>query len=242
MSRHWTSDSFSKTIFWTGCSSIRSPCPNTSNSTFWILVYLNYLCHRPLVATGIYCQECNITNYKFSLFLVSLHLDWRVDKNFFYLCQNSLAVCWTCLHCFLLNSLTHTNLPDGSITTLVFMVKMLFGLNGCSLLTSPKVSIVNGLEFNIASVSANSVLKDSSFKLLPCVTNNDIRMFCAEQIYIFQTPPYDMLQEGFYAKWCIQNQGFWESVEFLDGPSLEKPLQVPFELQQNLTHYHNARF
>ena len=89
-------------------------------------------------------------------FLFHFWQDWRVDKNsFLHLCQNSLAMCWTRLQRLLLNSSALTNSPGGGITTLVFMVKMLFGLNGCSLLTSPKISTVNGLEFNIASVSTN---------------------------------------------------------------------------------------
>ena len=37
-------------------------------------------------------------------------------------------------------------------------------------------------------------------------------------------PPYDLLQEGFYAKWYSQNQDFPESVAYFDGPSLEKSL------------------
>ena len=97
-------------------------------------------------------------------------------------------MCWTRLQRLLLNSSALTNSPGGGITTLVFMVKMLFGLNGCSLLTSPKVSTVNGLEFNIASVSANSVLNHSSFKLLPRVTNNDIRKFRAENLPLPNSP------------------------------------------------------
>ena len=98
-------------------------------------------------------------------------------------------MCWICLHCLLLNSSGLTNSPGGDITTLAFMVNMLLGLNGCSFLTSPKVSTVNGLEFKIASVPANSLLKDSSFQLLPFVTNNDIRMFRAERICVSQTSP-----------------------------------------------------
>ena len=39
-------------------------------------------------------------------------------------------------------------------------------------LTLPKVSTVSDLAFNIASVLANSVLKDSSFKPLPYVYHN----------------------------------------------------------------------
>ena len=72
-------------------------------------------------------------------------------------------MCLIPLQHLLLDSSALKNSLGGGITTLVLMVKMLFGLNGCSLLTSPKVSTVNGLEFNIAPVSANSVLKDSSF-------------------------------------------------------------------------------
>ena len=41
-------------------------------------------------------------------------------------------------------------------------------------LTLPKVSTVSDLAFNIASVLANSVLKDSSFKPLPYVYHHNI--------------------------------------------------------------------
>ena len=44
------------------------------------------------------------------------------------------------------------------------MVRMLLGHIGCLLCTSPSVSTVKGLEFTIVSVSARSVLSDSSFK------------------------------------------------------------------------------
>ena len=88
-------------------------------------------------------------------------------------------MCWIRLHSFLLNTSSLTSPPGGGITTLVFMVKMLVRLNGCSFLTSPTVSKVNGQEFNIALVSTNCVLKDSSLKLLSCATNNEIRLFRA---------------------------------------------------------------
>ena len=122
------------------------------------------------------------------------------------------------------------------------MVRILFGLNGCSLLTSPKVSTVNGLEFNIASVQQTVFLMIhhlNSFHVSPIMTSecSVLSEFASPKL-----PPYDLLQEGFYAKLCSQNQDFPESVEFFNGPSLEKPLQVPFGFQQNLTHYRNARF
>ena len=46
---------------------------------------------------------------------------------------------------------------------------MLVGHSGCSLWTFPTVSTVRDLRFNIASVSASSILSDSSFNDLPCV-------------------------------------------------------------------------
>ena len=48
---------------------------------------------------------------------------------------------------------------------------MLFRHIRFSLLTSPKFSTINGLEFNFALVSANNVLQDSSFKILPYVNS-----------------------------------------------------------------------
>ena len=80
----------------------------------------------------------------------------------------------------LLNSPALTNSPGVGITTLVFIVKMLLGIKGCSLLTSPKFLTVSALEFTIASVSVNSVFKDLSFKPLPSVTNKKIKTFQAE--------------------------------------------------------------
>ena len=193
------SDSFSKTIFWTGRSSICSSCllrvlPGSSQtllttSSESLCTWTSFTIDRWLPLASFF--KSTISHITNSLrFLFHFWRNWRADKNsFLYLCQNSLAMCWTRLQRLLLNSSALTNSPGGGITTLVFMVKMLFGLNGCSLLTSPKVSTVNGLEFNIASVSANSVLNHSSFKLLPRVTNNDIRMFRAERICLSQTPP-----------------------------------------------------
>ena len=166
-------------------------------------------------------------------FLFHFWWDWRVDKNsFLHLCQNSLAMCL--MHHTNTFYWIHQLLQIHLVVVSVFMVKMLFGLNGCLPLTLPKASTVNGLEFNIASVSTNSVLNDLSFKLLPFVTNNDI--------YLSQTPPKWLATGGFLCQWRSQNQDFPESVEFFDGPSLEKTFQVLFGFSQNLTHYCNVRF
>ena len=82
-------------------------------------------------------------------------------------------------------------------TTLDFMVRMLLGHIGCSLCTSPNVSTVKGLEFTIASVSARSVLSDSSFRDLLCVCNKDIGMVHADRICLSQTPPIWLDAWGF---------------------------------------------
>ena len=75
---------------------------------------------------------------------------WRLHRNsLHYLNQNSFAICWMCLHLLLLNLPAFTNWPGGGNTTLDFIVRILLGHNGCSLWTSPKVSTVSGLEFNI---------------------------------------------------------------------------------------------
>ena len=180
-----TSDSFSKTIFWTGRSSIRSSCPLRvlpASSRTLLTTPSESLCTWTTFAIGHWLRLASIfkstissmTNY---LRFFYFWQDWGADKNsFLHICQNSLAMGWPRLQRILLNSSALTNSPGGGITTLVVIVKILFGLNGCSLLTSPKVSTVKGPEFDIASVSASSVLNDSSFKLLPCVTNNNNRM------------------------------------------------------------------
>ena len=80
------------------------------------------------------------------------------------------------------------------------MVKMLFGLNDCSLLTSPKVSTVNGLEFNIALISVKVFLKihHLSFFHMSSIVTSDC--FVLREFVLPNLPPYDLLREGFYAK------------------------------------------
>ena len=53
------------------------------------------------------------------------------------------------------------------MATLEFILRMLAGESGNSLVGSLIVSTVRGLEFNIPSVSTISVNKDSSSKALP---------------------------------------------------------------------------
>ena len=93
------------------------------------------------------------------------------------------------LHLPLLNSPAFTNRPGDGNTTLDFIVSMLLGHSGCSLWISPKVSTVSGLEFNIALVSASSVLHDSSFNNLLYVFKGDNRMVRADRICLSKTRP-----------------------------------------------------
>ena len=72
---------------------------------------------------------------------------------------------------------------------------MLFLHIGC--LTSSKVLKVNDLEYNIVSVSANIVLKYSSFNILPCLTRSDNRVSSTEWIFLYQTPPMWIAAGGF---------------------------------------------
>ena len=109
----------------------------------------------------------------------------RKKKNDF-----SFSVCCIRLHLFLLYSSPFTQLIGGGKTTLDIMVRMLLGHIGCSLCTSPSVSTVKDLEITIASVSARSVLSDSSFRGLPCLCNNDISIVRADRICLSKTPPY----------------------------------------------------
>ena len=135
----------SKTIFWTERSLICSSCPlRVLPASSWTLLTApsESLCTWTTFHIGHWLQLTStfkntispITNSLW--FLFHFWRDWRIDKNsFLHSCQNSLAMYWTCLQCLLLNSSALTNSPGGGITTLVFMVKMLFRLNGCSLLT-----------------------------------------------------------------------------------------------------------
>ena len=83
------------------------------------------------------------------------------------------------------------------LPTLDFIIRILLRHCGCLLWTSPKGSTVSGLEFNIASVSARSVLNDSSFNDLPCVFKRGNKMVNADQIYLSQTSPMWLNAGGF---------------------------------------------
>ena len=93
-----------------------------------------------------------------------------------HITQNSFAMCWIRLCLLLLNSSAFRNRPGDGNTTLDLTVRILLGHSGCSLWTSPKMSTVSALDYNIASVSASSVLNDSSFNGLPCGLKRDNRM------------------------------------------------------------------
>ena len=109
--------------------------------------------------------------WKFQCFSFHFGQGWSDHRiSFHHQTQNSLAICCIRLHLFLNYSSAFTKWPGGGKTTLEFMVRMLLGHIGCSLYTSPNVSTIKGIEFTITSVSVRSVLRDSSFRDLPCVS------------------------------------------------------------------------
>ena len=118
---------FSKTIFWTGQSSTCSSCPLRvlpASSRTLLTIPSESLCTWATFAIGHWLRlvstfKSTISPITNSLrFLFHFWRDWRFDKNFFHLCQNLLAICWTHLQCLLLNSSALTNSPGGGITKL----------------------------------------------------------------------------------------------------------------------------
>ena len=90
---------------------------------------------------------------------------WRLWRNsFLQHDQNSPAIRWIHLYLCCEYKSCLLKLPGGGKITLVFCVSRLLGEGGIWLLTL-SVSTVSGLELMIPSVSANSALKFSSFKL-----------------------------------------------------------------------------
>ena len=134
-------------------------------------------------AIGHWLPLASVFSSTMSSFWKFLHLlfhfgrVWRLHKTASsHITQNSFAMCWIHLCLLLLNSSAFTNWPGGDNTTLDFIVRILLGHSGCSLWTSPKMSTVSALDYNIVSVSASSVLNGSSFNGLPCVLKRDNRM------------------------------------------------------------------
>ena len=134
----------------------------------------------------------------------------------------------------LLNLSAFRNWPGGSNTTLDFIVRILLRHSGCLLWTSPKVSTPRGLEFNTVSVSASSVINNSSFNDLPCVFKRDNRMVRADWIRLSKNIPYDWLMVGFCTKWCNLHQNFEGNTESSDGPFFLKAFPSSFCAPTNL--------
>ena len=85
---------------------------------------------------------------------------------------------------------------------------MLFRLNGYSLLTSPKISTVNGLELSFVSVSANSVLKEFS----PIMKSECSRL---REIVFRKISLYGLLQEVFMSSDVDRAKIFQKVLNFL---------------------------
>ena len=93
--------------------------------------------------------------------------------------------------------------------TLDFIIRILLGHSGSLLCKSPKVSTVSNLEFNIASVSASSVLNDSSFNVFLTKCASHKNLLC------------DWMLVGFCVKRCNLHQLIEENTESSDDPFFE---------------------
>ena len=81
------------------------------------------------------------------------------------------------------------NSPGGGIIALLFIYSKFDGLMRFVLLSSLNNSTANDWEFSIASTSAISVQRASSFKLVAWVLSRDDRILPADRIYLSHTPP-----------------------------------------------------
>ena len=125
---------------------------------------------------------------KFLCFSFHLWRGWSNHRNSFcHLTQNSSAICCIRVHLFILYSSAFTKWLGGGKATLDFMVRKFLVHIGSLLCTSIGVSTVEDLKFAIASVSARSVLSDSSFRDLPCVCNKYISIVHVDRICLSQT-------------------------------------------------------
>ena len=87
--------------------------------------------------------------------------------------------------------------PGGGIAALDFKVTKCIGWSGFSLLTSLNKSFVKGREFTIASTSISKVRNDSSFRLVPMVFNQEVKIGLAFLICLSHTPPILLAESGF---------------------------------------------
>ena len=112
---------------------------------------------------------------------------WR--NSFLQRDQNSPAICWIFVHLRREYKSGLSKLPGGGKITLVFCVSRLLDESGIWPLTSLSVYARSGMLLMIPSVSANSVLKFSSFKLHEWVLRKTSSIVLAVPIWCSQTLP-----------------------------------------------------
>ena len=120
-----------------------------------------------------------------------------IYTSFFLVFQNSLDRCWTLLQCFLQYRSGKVRWPGCGITTFDFIIRRFTGLRGARLVTSFSTSVVNGLEFMIASTSRTRVYKDRSYKLFRGIFSKEFKIALALRISSSQTPPMLLDSGGF---------------------------------------------
>ena len=123
--------------------------------------------------------------------------DWR---NSFLQCdQNSYTMFWTWHYLLWQYESGQLKFPGDGITTLDFMVNMLDGESGRSLVGSQIVSVVGGPGFKIPSASVTNVRSDSSSSDFPCVLRSDKRIAREDLIFLSQTPRMWLIAGEFLA-------------------------------------------
>ena len=158
------------------------------------------------------------------LIFCHLALLCRVPKTFFRnRHQNSSAICWILLQRQRLYKSGFLKSAGGGKTTLDFVVSRLIGLSATSLPTSPKVSTVKGLEYT-DSTSVNSVIGDSSFKLVPCCFSNADSITRADFIWRSQTPPMWLAERGMFFHVTQSVSPFCRKCDILSWPFSERDL------------------
>ena len=116
-----------------------------------------------------------------------------------------MKIYWTLLQCFLqyLSGDAKTFVVAIFITIFYFNMRRFIGLSGIRLVTSLIVSVVNGRELVIASISTSRVCNDSSVRLPPWVFNKKLRIILSLWICHSQTPHMLLAIGGFLSNWSI---------------------------------------
>ena len=130
-----------------------------------------------------------------------------------------------------------SKLPGGGKKTLVFCVSRLLGECGIWLLTLLSVSAVSGIDLMIPSVSANSVLKFSSFKLHKWFLSRHQVLFWQFEFPTLEFLPFVKQQVDCFPKWSNRFHSSGDNVWLVHNLFHLVIFVVHLLPQQNWCHY-----